>query len=62
METPFGALGWTQWPGNVQHLPGYSEWPSFTATITQAKTACKISNYCISGHFVDVNKMAGLGS
>lgn len=47
---------------DIQHLLGYSEWRNFTAVITKAKTACEVSNHMISDHFVDVNKMVGLGS
>jgi len=47
---------------DLQHLLGYAEWRNFTAVVTKAKTACEVSNYAISDHFVDVNKMVDLGS
>lgn len=47
---------------DLQHLLGYDEWRNFSAVINKAKTACEISNHAISDHFVDVNKMVGLGS
>jgi DNA-damage-inducible protein D len=47
---------------DLQQLLGYTEWRNFTAVVTKAKTACEISNYAISDHFVDVNKMVDLGS
>ncbi len=47
---------------DLQHLLGYSEWRNFTGVITKAKTACEVSNYDTSDHFVDVTKMVDLGS
>jgi DNA-damage-inducible protein D len=47
---------------DLQHLLGYGEWRNFTAVITKAKTACELSGYPVSDHFVDVNKMVDLGS
>ena len=47
---------------DMQHLLGYSEWRNFVAVINKAKTACEVSGHSISDHFVDVNKMVGLGS
>ena len=47
---------------DLQHLLGYAEWRNFTAVVTKAKTACEVSNYAISDHFVDVTKMVDLGS
>jgi len=41
---------------DLQHLLGYTEWRNLTAVINKAKTACEVSNYNISDHFVDVNK------
>jgi DNA-damage-inducible protein D len=45
---------------DLQHLLGYSEWRNFTAVISQAKTACEVSDHAISDHFVDINKMVDL--
>ncbi|OGH00357.1 MAG: DNA damage-inducible protein D [Candidatus Lambdaproteobacteria bacterium RIFOXYD1_FULL_56_27] len=47
---------------DLQHLLGYAEWRNFLAAINKAKTACEVSNHLVSDHFVDANKMVGLGS
>ena len=47
---------------DLQHLLGYSEWRNFSLVISKAKIACEISGHSVSDHFVDVNKMVGLGS
>jgi len=47
---------------DLQVLLGYSEWRNFLAVIEKAKAACEGSNHLIPDHFVDVNKMVGLGS
>jgi DNA-damage-inducible protein D len=47
---------------DLQHLLGYAEWRNFTSVVTKAKVACEVSWHTISDHFVDVNKMVGLGS
>ena len=47
---------------DLQHLLGYAEWRNFTAVVTKAKIACEVSAYPVADHFVDVNKMVGLGS
>lgn len=47
---------------DLQHLLGYTEWRNFAAVVNKAKTACEVSKHAISDHFVDVNKMVGLGS
>lgn len=47
---------------DLQHLLGYAEWRNFTAVVTKAKTACKVSEHKVADHFVDVNKMVDLGS
>ena len=41
---------------------GRSTTPSVTSVLTKAKTACEISGYQVSDHFVDVHKMVTLGS
>ena len=41
---------------------GYAEWRNFTAVISKAKTACKVSGHPSADHFVEVNKMVDLGS
>jgi DNA-damage-inducible protein D len=47
---------------DLQHLLGYAEWRNFTAIVKKAKTACELSVYAVSEHFVDVNKMLDLVS
>ena len=47
---------------DLQHLLGYDEWRNFNTAISKAKTACEVSGHKPSNHFVDVNKMVGLGS
>ncbi|MHB1678129.1 MAG: DNA damage-inducible protein D [Sulfuriferula sp.] len=48
---------------DLQHLLGYAEWRNFNTTvISKAKTACEVSGYAVSDHFVDVNKMVDSGS
>ena len=40
----------------------YSEWRNFTKIIDKAKISCETSDFDISDHFVDVNKMVTIGS
>ena len=47
---------------DLQKLLNYSEWRNFLLVIEKAKTACLNSKQNVSDHFVDVNKMVGLGS
>ena len=47
---------------DIQHLLGYSKWENFLNVLSKAKTACEISGFPISDHFVEVTKMVGLGS
>ena len=47
---------------DLQHLLGYKEWRNFSSVVSRAKTACEVSGFSISDHFVDVNKMVDLGS
>ena len=47
---------------DLQHLLGYTEWRNFMAVVTKAKIACEVSGHAIPDHFVEVNKMVGLGS
>lgn len=45
---------------DLQCLLGYAEWCNFNGTgISKARTACELSCYAVSDHFVDVNKMVG---
>ena len=46
---------------DLQQLLGYSEWRNFHQTaISKAKTACEVSGFAVTDHFVDVNKMIQL--
>ena len=45
---------------DVQQLLGYDEWRNFTAVISKARTACELSGYLPSDHFVEVNKLINL--
>lgn len=48
---------------DLQQLLGYAEWRNFHQTaISKAKTACEVSGHRTADHFVDVNKMVGIGS
>jgi DNA-damage-inducible protein D len=47
---------------DLQHLLGYTEWRNFGTVMSKAKVACEVSGHPVSDHFVDVNKMVGLGS
>lgn len=40
----------------------YTEWRNFCKVIDRAKEACKGSENAVSDHFVEVNKMVGIGS
>jgi DNA-damage-inducible protein D len=40
----------------------YTEWRNFGGVVKKAKEACINSGFNIDDHFVDVNKMVGLGS
>ena len=46
----------------LQQALEYSEWRNFFKVIEKAKEACKGSKNKVSDHFVDVNKMVGIGS
>lgn len=46
----------------IQQLLGYTEWRNFVTVISKAKVACEVSDHAVADHFVDVNKMVGLGS
>ena len=46
---------------DIQHLLGYAEWRNFNqSAISKAKTACEVSGFPVTDHFVDVNKMIQL--
>ena len=46
----------------LQTVLEYSEWRNFTKIIDKAKISCETSDFDISDHFVDVNKMVTIGS
>lgn len=46
----------------LQLLLEYDEWRNFNKVIDNAKTACQSSGQPPSDHFVDLNKMVGIGS
>lgn len=46
----------------LQVVLEYSEWRNFLKAVEKAKTACENSDNIVSDHFVDVNKMVGIGS
>ncbi len=45
----------------LQEVLRYREWRNFEVVINKAKTSCSTSNYDISDHFVEVNKMVKTG-
>ena len=46
---------------DIQHLLGYAEWRNFNqSAISKAKTACEVSGFSVTDHFVGVNKMIQL--
>jgi DNA-damage-inducible protein D len=59
-KTPEGVEFWLAC--DLQHLLGYKEWRNFLAVLNKAQTACEVSGNAISDHFVEVNKMVGIGS
>lgn len=46
----------------LQELLGYNEWRNFTQVIEKAMTACEAAGQTPRDHFVDVNKLVGIGS
>ncbi len=46
----------------LQGLLGYDEWRNFEHIIEKAKIACVKAKQDVRDHFVDVNKMVGVGS
>jgi DNA-damage-inducible protein D len=47
---------------DLQLLLEYSEWRNFALVIDKAKISCKNAGQNVADHFVDINKMVGLGS
>lgn len=46
----------------LQEPLGYTRWENFNNVIDRAKTACELSGYEVSDHFLDVTKMVDIGS
>lgn len=46
----------------LQIILGYKEWRKFAGVIKKAIIACESSNYSITDHFVDTDKMVSIGS
>ncbi len=46
---------------DIQQLLQYTDWRNFLLVIDKAKKACENSNIEPEDHFVDVNKMIGIG-
>jgi len=46
----------------LQGLLGYTEWRNFLVVVDKARTACENAGQSPEDHFVDVNKMVGIGS
>jgi DNA-damage-inducible protein D len=46
----------------LQGVLEYSEWRNFATVVHKAQRACANSGHEVSDHFVEVNKMVGLGS
>jgi DNA-damage-inducible protein D len=45
----------------LQNLLGYTDWRNFLNIVEKAKESCKTTGEDVFDHFVDVNKMIGLG-
>jgi DNA-damage-inducible protein D len=45
----------------LQGLLGYTDWRNFLNAVDKAKESCKTTGEAVSDHFVDINKMIGLG-
>ena len=46
----------------LQVLLGYIEWRNFLLVVDKARIACRNAGQSDQDHFVDVNKMVGIGS
>jgi len=45
----------------LQKILEYKEWRNFKKSIEKARVSCKVSNYKVSDHFVEFNKMIVIG-
>jgi DNA-damage-inducible protein D len=59
-EEDSGVEFWTA--RDLQVLLEYTQWRNFERVIDKARSACRNAGYNDSDHFVDVNKMVGIGS
>ena len=46
---------------DLQKLLEYSDWRNFISVVNKAKESCEASKYKHHDHFVEVNKMVGIG-
>ncbi len=46
----------------LQNIFNYSEWRNFQKVVDKAKISCESSNNPLADHFVELNKMVGIGS
>ena len=61
-ESAHMAEGVEYWMArDIQELLEYNEWRNFCQIIEKAKIACQKSGGVLKDHFVEVNKMIGLG-
>src|SRR5277367_284903 len=47
---------------DLQEIFNYAEWRNFLKVTDKAREACKHSGVAVCDHFVETNKMVGLGS
>jgi len=47
---------------DLMSMLGYSAWRMFLGAVERAKVACNTSGYLVADHFVDADKMIGIGS
>ena len=47
---------------DLQGVLGYSDWRNFGKTVEKAKESCKAASVEPKDHFVESNKMVGIGS
>ena len=57
---PAGAEFWSA--RELARVIDYTDFRNFTAVITKAREACANSGHAVADHFVDINKMVGIGS
>ena len=47
---------------DLQEVLGYDRWENFEKVVKKAISACELSGYAISDHFLESTKMVPLGS